>query len=186
MSRENKQSPVRYFWKPDNIKKEDDLTREDLIAEIEAAGDDGDLSREREWCNLPIFSMNNVERNKVEREIPGENSTDKLIKRRRQRRRLCNDCCKELSCRQALWKHRKTCKDVLVRMSEETPNHKYIKPITLKWNGRSWESRSKNLYYQMNLGRDLSNLLERGAIKDDALNSSQREYIRMYKSLFKS
>ena len=71
-------------------------------------------------------------------------------------------------------------------MDQVVSNYKYVKPIILKWNGTSWETRSKNITYQMNLGRDLSNLLERGAIKDDALNSCQREYIQMYKTLFKN
>ena len=71
-------------------------------------------------------------------------------------------------------------------MSQVVSNYKYVKPIILKWNGTSWETRSKNITYQMNLGRDLSNLLERGAIKDDALNCCQREYLQMYKTLFKS
>ena len=55
---------------------------------------------------------------------------------------------------------------------------------TLMWNGKSWETRSSDIHYKLNLGRDLSNLLERGAIKDDALNSCQIECIQMYKALF--
>ena len=55
---------------------------------------------------------------------------------------------------------------------------------SLKWNGTSWETKAKNLHYRMGIGRDLWNLLAKGAIKEDALNSTQREYVQMYKSLF--
>ena len=55
---------------------------------------------------------------------------------------------------------------------------------SLKWTGTSWETKEKNLHYRMGIGRDLWNLLAKGAIKEDALNSTQREYVQMYKSLF--
>ena len=103
------------------------------------------------------------------------------------KRRLCVKCGKTYASYQSLWKHKKRiCKRSNKPVGQVVSNYKYVKPIILKWNGTSWETRSKNITYQMNLGRDLSNLLERGAIKDDALNSCQREYIQMYKTLFKS
>ena len=103
------------------------------------------------------------------------------------KRRLCVKCGKTYASYQSLWKHKnRICKRSNKPVSQVVSNYKYVKPIILKWNGTSWETRSKNITYQMNLGRDLSNLLERGAIKDDALNSCQREYIQMYKTLFKS
>ena len=61
---------------------------------------------------------------------------------------------------------------------------RHVEPIILKWNGKSWETKSTNVHYKMNLGRDLSDLLQRRAIKEEALNSKQRDYIRMYNSLF--
>ena len=99
------------------------------------------------------------------------------------KRRLCVKCGKTYASYQSLWKHKNRSNKPV---DQDVSNYKYVKPIILKWNGTSWETRSKNITYQMNLGRDLSNLLERGAIKDDALNSCQREYIQMYKTLFKS
>ena len=38
--------------------------------------------------------------------------------------------------------------------------------------------------YRLNLGRNLSSLFEREAIEEEALNSTQKEYVRMYKTLF--
>ena len=139
------------------IKKEDVVT--DLQRDIEAAGDtDNELS----W--VPIFKR--VE-TKTKRCCPGKVRHG----------RFCTDCGKGLSSRSSLCRHKKSCKEI----------RKHVKPsimLNLKWNGESWETKAKNLRYRMNLGRDLSNLLERGAIKEDTLNSTQKEYIRMYKSLF--
>ena len=59
-----------------------------------------------------------------------------------------------------------------------------IPRIHLKWNGKCWETTNKDIHYRLNIGRDLLSLLEKGAIKEDALNSSQKEYIQMYKNLF--
>ncbi len=101
------------------------------------------------------------------------------------RRHLCDRCGKRYASYQSLWNHRnRICKRVIKPVSQDVSDYKYVKPTILKWNGKSWETRSKNVRYQMNLGRDLSNLLERGAIKEDALNCSQKEYIQMYKTLF--
>ena len=84
---------------------------------------------------------------------------------------LCDRCDKNFANHRSLWGHKKRdCR---------------IEPTILRWNGKSWET-SKNMHYRMNLGRDLSSLLERGAIKEEALNSTQRKYIQMYKSLFQA
>ncbi len=96
------------------------------------------------------------------------------------KRRPCDNCGKSLACRSSLCRHKKACR------GGGDPVFKFFRPTIMMWNGRYWETRSNDLHYQMNLGRDLSDLLERGAIKEDALNSSQKEYIRMYKSLFKN
>ena len=181
MSSGNKQPPVRYFWKPDNIKKEDGLTRKDLIAEIEAAGDDE--CEKEEVTAREVFDgyacNKDMGRYKVKGKISSKNSTDKM-----KRRRLCDSCGKYLASSQSLWNHKRRCRE-LIQSKEKVPISEFIRPTILRWNGRYWETRSNNLHYQMNLGRDLSNLLDRGAIKDDSLNSTQREYIRMYKSLSK-
>ena len=84
---------------------------------------------------------------------------------------LCDRCDKNFANHRSLWGHKKRgCR---------------IEPTILRWNGKSWET-SKNMHYRINLGRDLSSLLERGAIKEEALNSTQRKYIQMYKSLFQA
>ena len=84
------------------------------------------------------------------------------------KRRTCNKCLKTYSCRQALSYHKRNSRCGII--------------ITLKWNGKCWET--KDTRYRLNHGRDLSALLERGAIKEEALNSTQKEYVQMYKTLF--
>ena len=56
--------------------------------------------------------------------------------------------------------------------------------VVMKWNGKCWQSVNKSIRCQLNLRRDLLSLVERCAIKEDALNSLQKEYIQMYKYLF--
>ena len=90
------------------------------------------------------------------------------------KRYLCDRCDKNFANHRSLWGHKK-------RICQ-----RHIEPTILKWNGKSWETKTANMHYQLNLGRDLSDLLERGAIKEEALNSTQRKYIQMYKSLFQA
>ena len=95
----------------------------------------------------------------------------------RKKSRKCEICGKILSNRQSLWKHKQ------IHLPEKM-SKKNATRIHLKWNGKCWETTNKDIYYRINLGRDLCSLIERGAIKEDALNSSQKEYIQMYKNLF--
>ena len=102
------------------------------------------------------------------------------------KRRCCSSCSKTLSCQSSLCRHKKVCKNNaanFVRMDDKLDQDRGIK-LTLKWNGKFWETKNTNFHYQINLGRDLANLLQRGAIKEDALNSTQKDYVQMYKSLF--
>ena len=56
--------------------------------------------------------------------------------------------------------------------------------IHLKWDGKCWKIINReNIRYQLNLGRELVSLLQRGAIKEDVLNNKQKELINMYKDL---
>ena len=96
------------------------------------------------------------------------------------RKFVCDGCGKGFVSSQSLWNH----KNRRLKPQVASPSGG-VKPLTLSWNGKSWQRcGSKNLRYRLNLCRDLSNLLERGAIKDDSLNSTQKEYIEMNKSLF--
>ena len=56
--------------------------------------------------------------------------------------------------------------------------------LKLEWNGDKWVNSDNRFYYRLQLGRNLFNLIEKGAIKDDNLNCTQREYAKMYKKLF--
>ena len=115
---------------------------------------------------------------------------------KRRRRRSCNSCGKSLTCRSSLCRHHKTCKKTAFK-AVQTSKPSLASPVVrainrdktiklcLKWNGTSWETKSKKyLHYRMGIGRDLCNLLAKGAIKEGALNSTQNEYVQMYKSLF--
>ena len=56
--------------------------------------------------------------------------------------------------------------------------------ILLKWDGKCWKIINRDhIRYQLNLGRDLVSLLRNGAIKENVLNSKQKEFIKMYKDL---
>ena len=83
----------------------------------------------------------------------------------------CDGCGKIFSTRSNACRHKRNCSG-------------RIPILKLEWNGSAWIKSSNRFYYRLQLGRNLVNLLEKGAIKEDALNSSQREYITMYKSLF--
>ena len=59
-----------------------------------------------------------------------------------------------------------------------------ILTLKLEWNGESWVKSNQRSYYRLQLGRNLFNLIEKGAINADVLNSTQKEYVNMYKKLF--
>ena len=59
-----------------------------------------------------------------------------------------------------------------------------ILTLKLEWNGESWVKSNQRSYYRLQLGRNLFNLIEKGAITADVLNSTQKEYVNMYKKLF--
>ena len=108
----------------------------------------------------------------------------------------CDKCEKTLASYKSLWQHKKTCKFNNTHAKTDTAIYTWRKPaaqventipsIQLKWNGKCWESdvNKRDIHYRLNLGRDLFSLLERGAMKEDALNCTQREYVNMYKKLF--
>ena len=52
----------------------------------------------------------------------------------------------------------------------------------MMWNGKSWEMKSIDVHYKLNLGRDMADLLERAVIKKEDLTRTQM-YIQMYKAL---
>ena len=77
------------------------------------------------------------------------------------------------------------CEDRLSkRISKIECGEKRVPCIQLKWDGKSWKTQNRDIRYQLNLGRDLNSLVERGAIKEDTLNARQKYFIRMYKDLF--
>ena len=91
-------------------------------------------------------------------------------------RRTCEKCFKTYSSRQTLWKHKHRSK---VGCEEQR-----APSIHLTWNGKCWKTENESLRYQLNLGRDLSLILERGALSENDFNDMQNETINMYKALF--
>ena len=149
-----------------------------LMAENQVRGEDQQSTAPREESNRKIEDI-------ARKILQGETkssaaaavvATSGVVKRKF----VCDGCGKGFVSAQSLWNHKnRRLKPQLASSSGGA------EPLTLSWNGKSWQRcGSKNLCYRLNLGRDLSNLLERGAIKDDSLNSTQKEYIEMYKSLF--
>ena len=59
-----------------------------------------------------------------------------------------------------------------------------ISTLKLEWNGDTWLKSENRVYNRLQIGRNLFNLIEKKAIKEDVLNCAQREYVNMYKSLF--
>ena len=56
--------------------------------------------------------------------------------------------------------------------------------LKLEWNGDRWLKSEHRVYNRLQIGRNLFNLIEKEAIKEDVSNCTQREYVNMYKSLF--
>ena len=58
--------------------------------------------------------------------------------------------------------------------------------LTFKWDGDSWRSSDNlpNELYKVQLGRDLDNLIKKGAIKEDVLTCRQIENVNLYRKLF--
>ena len=83
----------------------------------------------------------------------------------------CNGCGKFFARTYCLYRHRYYCKAL-------------IQTLKLEWNGESWMKTNHRIYYQLQLGHNLINLIEKGAVKEDDLNCTQREYVKMYKKLF--
>ena len=83
----------------------------------------------------------------------------------------------------------KTCRKVFTRtdaLHRHKTYHCKERPLTLKleWNGEYWEKKgNQRTHYRLQLGRNLFNLIEKGAIKADVLNSTQKKYVDMYKEL---
>ena len=126
------------------------------------------------------------------------------------KKRICMYCNKTLSSPQKLWRHKKTCKAKESRnqhlcvcgekflpheslsqhqevCSQAINAHKFIAADTqlvLEWNGSSWETKDSESRYHLNLGRNLSTLMENEAIQKDRVNTKQKECIQMYHSSF--
>ena len=145
-----------------------------LMAENQVCGEDQQSTAPRGESNRKI---EDIARKILQGEANSSAVTSSGVVKRKF---VCDGCGKGFVSAQSLWNHKnRRLKPQLASSSGGA------EPLTLSWNGKSWQRcGSKNLCYRLNLGRDLSNLLERGATKDDSLNSTQKEYIEMYKSLF--
>ena len=112
-------------------------------------------------------SMSETRAVKIKRDEPstGQDETRKKFYA------TCKACGKVFSERSNLSRHKRYCKD-------------RVPTLKLEWNGDKWVNSDNRFYYRLQLGRNLFNLIEKGAIKDDDLNCTQREYVKMYKKLF--
>lgn len=57
--------------------------------------------------------------------------------------------------------------------------------LKMKWNGKNWKivDRSKLILYHIRLGYQLNKLIKNESIGEDVLNSTQKEYLSMYRKL---
>ena len=148
-----------------------------LMAENQVRGEDQQSTATRKESNRKIEVIaRKILQGETNSSAAAVVATSGVVKRKF----VCDGCGKGFVSAQSLWNHKnRRLKPQLASSSGGA------EPLTLSWNGKSWQQcGSKNLCYRLNLGRDLSNLLERGAIKDYSLNSTQKEYIEIYKSLF--
>ena len=107
----------------------------------------------------------------------------------------CEKCEKTLSSYHSLWRHKKTCKNDLKRKRNDDDEQVPVKikannipsnDKTLRWNGSCWKTENESLRYQLNLGRDLTSILERRALNENEFNDMQKESINMYKALYQT
>ena len=101
--------------------------------------------------------------------MPDKDSFDET---RKKTKFICKPCGKLFTQVNALYRHKKHyCKARLPTLK-------------LEWNGDRWMISDNRYYYRLQLGQNLFNLIEKGAIKEDVLNCTQKEYLDMYKKLF--
>ena len=57
--------------------------------------------------------------------------------------------------------------------------------LKIKWSGETWKKvdRSKLILYHIKLGYQSDKLIKKGAIDEDVLNCTQKEYLHMYRNL---
>ena len=112
--------------------------------------------------------MNETRSVKVKRAQPIQSSEET----RNKAKCICKACGKIFSGRSYVSRHKKRhCKARLTTLK-------------LEWNGDRWVNSDNRFYYRLQLGQNLFNLIEKGAIKEDVLNCTQKEYVNMYKKLF--
>ena len=114
-------------------------------------------------------NLKSERKKKLKAEIEADGETMKI----ETKRRFCDNCGRGLADRSSLCRHKKTCKGDFT-------------PAIMMWNGKSWEMKSIDVHYKLNLGRDMADLLEREVIKKEDLTRTQMECIQMYKALFKN
>ena len=120
------------------------------------------------------------------------------FEKKEDRKKACEKCGKILSSYCSLWRHNKICTSGYKRTLNLEPktyeksvkvqaDHKRRIPILkLKWNGSKWQrdTSCEKWYYQMKLGRDLDNLIQKRAINEEVLNTNQKSYLQMYREMF--
>ena len=116
------------------------------------------------------------------------------FEKKEDRKKACEKCGKILSSYCSLWRHNKICASGYKRTLNLEPSRVKVKDdqkhripiLKLKWNGSKWQrdTSCEKWYYQMKLGRDLDNLIQKGAINKEVLNANQKSYLQMYREMF--
>ena len=89
-------------------------------------------------------------------------------------------CGEKFLTHESFYQHQEKCSRAINAQKFTSSNTKLV----LEWNGSSWETKDNEPRYHLNLGRDLSTLVENGVIQKDRLDTKQKECIHMYHSLF--
>ena len=116
------------------------------------------------------------------------------FEKKEDRKKACEKSGKILSSYCSLWRHNKICTSGYKRTLNLEPSRVKVKDdqkhripiLKLKWNGSKWQrdTSCEKWYYQMKLGRDLDNLIQKGAINEEVLNANQKSYLQMYREMF--
>ena len=129
------------------------------------------------------------------KDLKADDMPARSVEKKEDRRKSCEKCGKTLSCYHSLRRHKKICtykrvinsepsleKDVKVQDDQK----RRIPILKLKWNGSTWQrdNSCEKWYYQIKLGRDLDNLIQKRAINEEVLNANQKSYLQMYREMF--
>ena len=128
------------------------------------------------------------------KDLKADDMPARSFEKKEDRKKACERCGKILSSYCSLWRHNKICTSGYKQTLNLEPSSVMVKDdqkrripiLKLKWDGSKWQRNTscEKWYYQMKLGRDLDNLIQKRAINEEVLNANQKSYLQMYREMF--